>query len=369
MSARVADLNGFIEIKRNPISKEGVFDYAGWQIGLAGDDAHKIFKVYRPAEELAKPECIESFRLLPFVDEHAMLGGDGMPAEKKGVQGYIGEQIEFDPPYLLANLKVVSESMKSLLDNGKVELSPGYRCRYDFTPGTFDGQRYDVIQRDLRGNHLALVEEGRTGPDVAVLDKMTFTIDAKEFATMADEENKTVDQGGASARIKELLDELKPLLTEQEEVRAMLRELGLEVDKPDDMMDEETETDVVETAVTDADTGTEVKDVKEALDAALARIKELETRPTMDSIVATIADRDALASKVSAFVGTFDSARMTVEQVAKYGVDKLGIPCQDGHARTALESWMHGRTPDSSRKTVSAMDSGNVDILSQWGKK
>ena len=88
MSARVSDLNGFITIEGNPISKEGVFEYLGREIGLTGEDADKVFQVYRPAEELSDPECINSFKLLPFINEHAMLGSEDngmMPAEQKGI--------------------------------------------------------------------------------------------------------------------------------------------------------------------------------------------------------------------------------------------------------------------------------------------
>src|SRR5512146_542332 len=64
-SARILDQNGFFEVKRNPISKVGVFPYSGRSIGAENPD--QIYRVYRPAEELGSAECIESFKLLPFV--------------------------------------------------------------------------------------------------------------------------------------------------------------------------------------------------------------------------------------------------------------------------------------------------------------
>ena len=96
-SAREYDHNGWPEIKSNPISKEGVFEYLGGQI--SPDLEHdKIYKVYRPASELSNPDTIDSFKLLPWTDEHEMLGSeDGMtPAEEKGIHGVIGEDVYFD---------------------------------------------------------------------------------------------------------------------------------------------------------------------------------------------------------------------------------------------------------------------------------
>lgn len=381
-SARTTDINGYIEIRDNPISKEGVFEYSGAQIGLTGEDATRIFKVYRPASELADPECIESFKLLPFVDEHAMLGSEELgltPAERKGIQGFIGEQVHFDPPYLRGNIKILSESAKRLINEGKRELSPGYRCVYELTPGVFEGQNYDAVQRRIRGNHLALVQEGRTGPDVAVLDKMTFTIDAKELAAMADE--NTAAGGSELDQIKSLIEQLKPLIASQQEAQTMLAELGLggvkEEVKEEVEMDEEMKSEVV--VDEDVEVKEEVMDMDKpamdkvltALDSISKRLSKLESgTAAMDSaIVRSLADRDALAARLSPFVGTFDHKGMTHADVAKYGAEKLGLKVAAGQEAVALDAYLHNRTPESKQRVVSAHDSKGFDINKVWGTK
>lgn len=182
---REVDANGWMQVIGNPITKVGVFDYLGSEINAPIPD--KIYRVYRPAEELQRQETLDSFKLLPFIDEHTPLGAFGIPAEQKGIQGMIGEQVYFDAPYVRGNIKVLSSAAMAQIGAGKIELSPGYNCKYDFTPGVFDGQAYDAIQRDISGNHLALVMEGRTGPDVAVQDsklKQIITIDTAELLPM-----------------------------------------------------------------------------------------------------------------------------------------------------------------------------------------
>lgn len=182
-SSREEDLNGFIEIKGNPLSKVGVFPYAGHQISQ-DLEPNKIYQIYRPEEELSNEETINSFRLLPFTDEHAMLGSEDegmLPAEKKGVHGVIGEDVYYDDGYLKGNLKIFSEKLADLINSGKKELSIGYRCLYDMTPGVYNGEKYDGIQRSIRGNHLALVDEGRSGHDVSVLDSFKFVVDSREL--------------------------------------------------------------------------------------------------------------------------------------------------------------------------------------------
>lgn len=381
MTAQAVDLNGYIEIKGNPISKVGVFPYLGREIGAPDPDA--VYYVYRPEEELASPEAIESFKLMPLVDEHSMLGSEDeglTPAERKGVQGVIGEDVYFDPPYLRGNIKLYSEAAKGLVKSGaKRELSPGYRCIYDFTPGVFDGQKYDAIQRTIRANHLALVEEGRTGPDVAVLDHMRFALDSNQLkeAVMADE---NMSGGEASAKIKELLDQLKPLIAEQESVRGMMEEMGIKLGKADEsegerveevekaMGDEEVTAEVVEDEEV-VEVKTEDKcDTMDALRKQVAALtKQLAQVQDSGALIASIADRDTLANKVSDFVGTFDHAHMTAAQVAEYGVKKLGIPCAKGQERVALDAWMYGRTPDRLKPTFAADSSAKVvDLQNLW---
>jgi hypothetical protein len=65
MTQRITDSNGWFEVKRNPLSRVGVFPYSARSVGLEGVDADNVVRVLRPEEELSSPECIESFKLLP----------------------------------------------------------------------------------------------------------------------------------------------------------------------------------------------------------------------------------------------------------------------------------------------------------------
>ncbi|CAK9884757.1 MAG: hypothetical protein XXXJIFNMEKO3_01149 [Candidatus Erwinia impunctatus] len=108
--------------------------------------------------------------------------------------------------------------------------------------------------------------------------------------------------------------------------------------------------------------------------AALKRkVAKLEkSKPTMDTgaLLRQIGARDELARKLTPFVGVFDHAPMTAQQVAEYGVGKLGIQCGKGTEAIALDAWMQGRVPDSQKPSV-AMDKAvsNQSILDKWGDK
>ncbi len=186
----MVDRNGWFEIPGNPLSKAGVFPYPGST--LNAPDPTKTFMVYRPAEELADPETIDSFRLVPLVDNHHMLGDPDlkpgyMPPEKKGVHGVIGDKVYYDAATqtLRGNLKVFSSSLADAIDAGKKDLSLGYHCNYLPIPGVApDGTPYDYVQRRMRGNHVALVADGRCGDEISVMDSVTVTFDEKDFVEM-----------------------------------------------------------------------------------------------------------------------------------------------------------------------------------------
>lgn len=380
MSKRIIDDNGWINIHANPLTKVGVFDYLGAEIG--GDEPDRIYKVYRPEDELRNPETIDSFKLLPFVDEHTWVGDGGMPTEKKGVQGIIGENIIYKKPYLYGNIKILSESLKTALAGGKVELSAGYKCRYDFESGEFEGQQYDAIQRDIRANHLALVERGRSGSDVAVLDaKLTITFDTSELlpmnleeilaavAALSDEEKASLlSKLSPTTEDETLEEETEDALTDTEEaVQASVLESVAEVltaaAEQDAGAVAEAAADIVEEAPA-------LEEATQAMDSMRKQIKKLQSQiQSMDegAILKRIAERDELVTRVKPHTGTFDHAMMTHDAVAQYGVKKLGIKCAPGTEAIALDAWLQGQKPAVSQK---AMDSKSTNSLKdKWGAK
>ena len=357
MDAREYDGNGWFEIKANPISKAGIFPYSGRQLGLTGPDADRIFNVLRPPEELADPECVESFKLLPWIDEHVMLGpvaqemtDRALPAEKKGIQGVIGEEVFFKDGTLYANIKAFSSTLAALIQAGKRELSAGYRCIYDMTAGVWNGLRYDGIQRKIRGNHLALVTEGRMGPDVAVMDHFTFTFDAKELE-MADQNQ---DGGAGSMTLEQciaVISELAPQVAKLTEAFGKLAAPAAagttEVDN-DGMGGDKGATPAAGVAAAAAAPAKKDGEGGEGTPAGSG----MDER----AFVARIAKRDDLAAKISQHVGTFDHKGMTLDDVVTYGCDKLGIKADKSVQAAMLEGYLQAKPAATPAASVSGMD-------------
>lgn len=174
-SARSIDADGRLHVSKTNISKAVVNPYygreiPGWQqLGLEGD---KVYRLHRDPEELAKGAS--TFNNLPILNKHIPVTVDA--PQKDNVVGSIGSDVVFDAPYLQASLCVWDAAAIAGVESEKqCELSCGYRYDPDMTPGTTsDGEAYDGVMRNIRGNHLALVEVGRAGPDVVVADSSPF---------------------------------------------------------------------------------------------------------------------------------------------------------------------------------------------------
>lgn len=378
MSKRVQDNNGWIEVKDNPITKEGVFDYLGRDIGLTDERANKIVRVYRPAEELEK--AVDLFKNIPLIDDHELIGKEATPAEKKGVQGWVGEQVLIDPPYVKANLRIVSDSLINKIKNGKVDLSLGYKNDYEYISGEFNGQRYDAIQRNIRPNHLALVDLGRTGKDVVVLDH--YTIDSNNLGV-----NMTLEElkAAIAALTEEERNALKSLFVTQDEEDKETKDEAGEMTEEEKAAAESAAVVAEEAAVVAqeaAELASEAAETGDPVVAAEAETKAEEAADkaeeaaevvTMDSmrkaIVKELNARDSLGRRAQKFVGTFNYTTMdSAQSVAEYAAKKLGIKAAKGHEIVALDAWMQGRQKANEVVTMDTNTVSKDSIKSKWSK-
>lgn len=340
-SARIVDGNGYVTVEGNPISKEGVYDYLGSEIPGYPGDPNDVVKVYRPASELSSQETIDSFKLMPFIIDHTWLGDEGTDPGELPMSGMTGEQVYWDPPFLRSNIRWFSERVKEALDSGKLELSPAYKWDVYLKPGVFEGQPYQYVQRNLRGNHLALIDTGRTGEEVAVMDaapekNMNFEEILKAIAKM-----DAVQRAALCAALKASGGE-EEVVTE---TAAVDDEAVVETDaaKPDPAV-----AAVEDAKATDADAdpakAEDVGDPAKAMDAMAKRIKQLEGQVAkgMDTgaLMKAIGDRNELGERVSKHVGAFAMDSMTILQVAEYGIKKLGIKAPKGQEVATLNGYL-----------------------------
>lgn len=229
---RTAD--GYLAV-RAKAARTGVYDYLASEVGApASFKPTDTVKVYRDEAEVFAADSVRSFIGRPITNDHPREGvtAANWRDHARGVN--MGAMRDGD--YLAFDLVLMDAATIADVDAGKRELSNGYSCQLDWTPGTApDGTAYDARQHTIRGNHIAVVDRGRAGPDCAIKDGQKF--------------------GLCDAAPTDILDSMK-----EKPVKTMLID-GLTVD------------------ISNADTAqATIATILAARDGALAKVTDLETQ-------------------------------------------------------------------------------------------
>lgn len=374
MSQRIYDSNGWLYIPKNPISKAGVFPYLGSEIGAP--EPARIYNVLRPPEELEK--AAETFRLIPIIDEHELLGSIGTSTDERTPAGTTGEIVTYEHPFLYSSLKFTSDAIQKQIDLGKIELSPAYTCDWVPESGEYEGIPYDYKQVIKHGNHLALVEKGRTGRDVAVLDH--YALDTGGLLPMGTLDELLAAVAALEAEEKaQLLAALSPAADEEktpteDEAGSTEAEAAKLIEETGDVTEAAAKAEAAKAEGDDVAAieaaGEAVQNAEEVL-AAAEELRDKIAEDSMKKAIRHIDERNRMLARVKPFIGEVPTiAQDSAEAVASYALNKLGVKHSKGTASMVITGYLHGRKPAS--ETV-AQDAKPVTqdetINALWGNK
>lgn len=147
------DDNGYLRIDGHA-AKAGVLTY------LLPDGS--IRKEYVPAETLFNADSLDSLTGSPVTIEHpGVLNSDNASQHTRGSV----PRADADGERLKVGVVITARDAIEAVKSGKRQLSPGYRAELDFTPGEYQGIKYDAVQTRRVYNHLAIVSSARGGPE------------------------------------------------------------------------------------------------------------------------------------------------------------------------------------------------------------
>lgn len=159
--------DGRLMVKRAIITKAGVYPYRGKEIPgweELGLDPNRVYNLLRDPAEIEKG--MNTLNGVQLLKKHTPVSAS-KPHQDKTV-GSLGTDAEWDGENLYNSLFVnVQDSIDGIESGKQRELSAGYHYKPDMTPGIFGGKPHDGVMRDLHFNHVALVEDGRVGPEAA----------------------------------------------------------------------------------------------------------------------------------------------------------------------------------------------------------
>ncbi|ACL61329.1 DUF2213 domain-containing protein [Methylobacterium nodulans] len=128
-------------------------------------------RVYRDPEEIFRTESLASFGHKPVTLGHPPEAVT--PRTWRGVaRGHVGGEVLRDGEFVRIPLLLADAEAIAAVQAGRREISVGYTCDLDWTPGTApDGAPYDARQTRVIVDHVAIVEHGRAGPACRIGDE------------------------------------------------------------------------------------------------------------------------------------------------------------------------------------------------------
>ena len=349
-TVRSKDANGFLHVAVSNISKASVDPYFGHEIPgweAMGLQREHVYWLLRDPDELERGAS--TFNNLPILDRHVPISSE-LPSKEEWI-GSTGTDARFVSPYL-QNSSVIwlQSAINDIETETKRQWSCAYRYRADMTPGEYLGLRFDGVMRDIVGNHVALVEEGRAGPDVIVGDSLGNHDMTKKIvlSTAAAIIALVKPKLAMDEDIK--LDEVVNLL----EVNPGALAMDAEPDAEKVAEDEDTDTDKVAEDEDDdelaEDEDDDEKD-KPAMDAALKKVRAQAVRD-----MNRVREAERL---VRPLVGELSLAMDSAEAIYQFALDQAGISTKGVHPsafRSLVEMQIANTSKTAKSDPVVAMD-------------
>lgn len=154
-----------------PITRPGVFPYQR-QDGTVQMEA-------KLPDEIFSDRTIRSARSKPVTDGHPNepVTIDNYQTYAKGMS-HTDSRVEDFKLYI--SLTVTDKALIEKINEGYNEISIGFLSDVVAESGTYNGDQYEYVQRNVEINHIAIVEKGRAGPEVAIrADSDAWQIDSE----------------------------------------------------------------------------------------------------------------------------------------------------------------------------------------------
>ncbi len=175
--------NGALVVQARAARAGNVQVYRGDEV--ARPDLAQV-RIYRDPDEIFRPESLRSFGHKPVTLDHPPEAVT--PRTWRGVaRGHVGDEVVRDGEFVRIPMLLADSAAIAAVQGGRREISVGYTCDLDWTPGTApDGSPYDARQTQVIVDHVAIVAQGRAGPDCRIGDADRRLAEAEARAQAAE---------------------------------------------------------------------------------------------------------------------------------------------------------------------------------------
>lgn len=252
---------GFLVCQNVPIARTGYQKYYAQELD-ENAEPNVVVNVYRSPDEVFSPATLASFEGKPVTNEHPSedVTPENYAKYSKGHVQHVRVGKGDDSDKIMADLYITDPELMQLIQDGKRDVSAGYYAEDK------EDKNGRICQTHIRGNHIAVVDEGRAGRSVSIRDSKNRK---KGDVSMS---RKQRVKSIIARYIKDATpEELDELISDSEEARAALCDEDL-VEEDDEIVEDE---DIVED-----DDDIDVGDIDDEILEAFERLKEAVARCT-----------------------------------------------------------------------------------------
>lgn len=177
---------GYLICLSVPIARTGSQKYLSSELGIDDSNPNKMISVGRTEDEVFAQATLASFEGKPVTDDHPpeSVNPQNIMAYDCGHVQNVRRGVGADSDLLFADLFITNSRLIDAIKAGRREVSCGYDCEYA------EDENGNIIQRSIRGNHVAVVENGRAGHRVAIKDSCPeYNSHERGKKTMAKKDN------------------------------------------------------------------------------------------------------------------------------------------------------------------------------------
>ena len=379
----------FSPIEKYEVTPEGYLrawaSIARTGIQLYTDADGSVRREYRPETEVASPDSLASFAGKAITSEHPPVLLDAENTKDYQV-GFSGTEVVYDNGFVKAVMTITDQdTIERIMRGDAREVSAGYRVNYDPTPGVTDsGENYDGIQKEILGNHIAVVRRGRAGPQVKLhLDRQ----DAADPSLLSIEEKLTMSAkvvfDGAEFEVTESV--ALAITKEREDAKMSFEDMKKKYDELQSAADSmKSEMDAMEKEMKGKCDSAEgradaLAEQVEELNTELAAAKEINLDSMVEERVALIEKAKPVLDAAYEFAGK-NAREVMVDSIKAVRGDELDLSEKsDDYVQAMFDTLSEGRkdsvTTDELRKAVASIaspvsaPSSYMDMLQNAWKK
>lgn len=173
----VVDESGYLEAPART-ARTGVQQYLGAELGRPDLG---VVNVYRDESEVFSKASLNTFSKIPVTNDHPPIEVNASNWRDYSV-GTTGDEVLRDGEYLKIGIKITDAEAVNAVKAGKRELSVGYSADIIWQDGIApDGTKYQAVQKNIKANHIAIVDKGRAGHNARIGDSAWGALPITDF--------------------------------------------------------------------------------------------------------------------------------------------------------------------------------------------